>query len=482
MRVSLLYLITSFFGGSSGAWAGDAHGVVVSHNQRDYAFFRREEAHRSRAAKRSNTIGQSAAEKAKDDDHDVEAPQSRDQESREQRKKAEFTDVPVPVKTPLGIADSPEFYSTRSGIVFFNVLLLLWLTSSASPMTALAANSPDGKECEKDENKSATRSSLVTGGFVVLCAAHVFLSSSVATVASNSVVMMAILFTSHAMRLIISAMLYFCFEGTPTEFLQVVVLNGRGMLLYLLPAVCYVVNDFCALISFVLLSPAEYQVLIQLRIVLIAFAWQSAMRRNLSTRQWLLLFVCVWAVILKERNVVLNSMLLSTKGLGGFSRFLPMGIQLLMSTVGGVANEKLLKSGAKDLHAQNMILNLECSVLAGAIFCGMIAFGSPATDFHQAKDRTILSRETLAAVMPMMMLCISIASFTGIASSYLLKRHGNIEKELASMAVTIVVAAGEWLVLRKSPCGILDVESVALLVVALSIYIRLEGNSNSPKA
>jgi hypothetical protein len=393
--------------------------------------------------------------------------------------------LPPPVKISIGIADSPEFHSTRIAIVVFNVLLLLWLVSFGRTFVGQPMSAADGGttaavvSCKKDESTINARDSLVTGGFVVLGASHVFLSSSVASIASNSTVMMAMLFTSHAMRLVISALLYLRFEGTPSEFLQVVVYNGRGMLMYLLPTVCYVVNDFCALISFVLLSPAEYQVLIQLRIIVIAFVWQSAMRRNLSSRRWIMLLVCVWAVLLKERNVVLRSFLLSTSGFASFRRFLPMAIQLTVSTIASIANERLLKSGVADLHAQNVILNVECSVFVGAIFGVMAVFGSPTADFNrQPQGHEILTREVLVASMPMLMLCISISSVMGIASSYLLKRYGNIEKELAGMAVTVVVAAGEWFVLRTSTCGIIDVESVALLLTALAIYIHLDG----PKA
>eukprot|EP00928_Gymnodinium_smaydae_P013073 TRINITY_DN14767_c0_g1_i1.p1 TRINITY_DN14767_c0_g1~~TRINITY_DN14767_c0_g1_i1.p1 ORF type:complete len:413 (+),score=10.40 TRINITY_DN14767_c0_g1_i1:33-1241(+) len=228
--------------------------------------------------------------------------------------------------------------------------------------------------------------------------------------------------------------------------------HHRGVVLaYIFPAACMCFSDLIDFVSLTTLSAAEYQVLLHCRLILIAPVWQCVLKRKLLLIQWGLIAVCFWAMLLKERStlVTMSSSL-------GIPRLRFMFFRLILSTLGNVFIEKLLTSSPLSVTEQNIILYTQSLIMLSAFVVGL--------SFTQGLD---LNAQSLHHIFDFSVaFCIFSLSTMGIVVSFLLKCVGNIAKELAGIAVTVIIVAIEALCLHKGNWHILDGQAVILITLS----------------
>eukprot|EP00928_Gymnodinium_smaydae_P007403 TRINITY_DN12662_c0_g2_i1.p1 TRINITY_DN12662_c0_g2~~TRINITY_DN12662_c0_g2_i1.p1 ORF type:complete len:433 (+),score=34.25 TRINITY_DN12662_c0_g2_i1:53-1351(+) len=225
---------------------------------------------------------------------------------------------------------------------------------------------------------------------------------------------------------------------------------------YVFPAACMCFADLISFFALTTLSAAEYQLLLHCRLILVAPVWQCVLKRKLVYVQWILIGVCFWAMLVKERSTLMNMSL--SHGMFAHSRLGCIFVQLVLGTVGNVFSEKLLTSSPLSVSEQNVILYSQSLLMLGASLVGI--------HFAQGLD---LNAQSLHHLFDFpVAYCIFSLSTLGIVVSFLLKSVGNITKELAGIAVTLITVAIEALYLHKGEWHTLDGQAV--LLITLSVF------------
>ena len=99
----------------------------------------------------------------------------------------------------------------------------------------------------------------------------------------------------YVLKLTLALGMYRASDGTFTELRKGLEGNRSALLTYAVPSACLGFYDMISFISLAKFSPAQYQVLLHLRTVLMAFFWQFAMSKRLSLSEWGALLAIVYA-------------------------------------------------------------------------------------------------------------------------------------------------------------------------------------------
>jgi len=264
----------------------------------------------------------------------------------------------------------------------------------------------------------------------------------------------------YLMKLLIANVLYRSMDGTYKELVGFVAANKIVLLKYCLPAACLAFFDLMSYVSLSRMPPAQYLVLIQLRVVLVAFCWQFVMQKWLTASQWFCLIACIWAVLLTERDTIISMV----RGEGTISSMTPyalIALQIALSMTGNLASEKFLKSVNLTVNAQNVMLYGLATVILCVELVGMSI----------VKGRPVFSLSEIPKLgHPAVILSIMALSFLGITVSFMLKYLGNVVKEIANMFNSMLVATLDWWVFAISSWGILDVQAVVLMAIGIVTY------------
>lgn len=195
--------------------------------------------------------------------------------------------------------------------------------------------------------------------------------------------------------------------------------NRKSWTLYLVPAGLYGVYNVLTFTALSMFEPSRYFVLMQARIVVTGVIHGAVMGRRLSVQQWTGLVTVMLGAMLKEYDLLTGRAAFGSISSVGYAI---VGVQILLSTTAGVANERLLKTGSVSQNLQNMFMYSWSIVVDLAIM--------------------LLSSQTvsLAAVTADTIPIILNGSAVGLVTSLLLKRLSSVVKAVAS-AVELWVTA-----------------------------------------
>ena len=238
---------------------------------------------------------------------------------------------------------------------------------------------------------------------------------------SSSIVLIQELF-----KLGISVGLFRCNDGSFSDFSTQLRTNIPLLGWYLVPAGLYAIYNNLTFVGLKLFDPASYFVLMQFRIVVTGVMSIVLLKKQISKEQWIALVVIMIGAMFKEiPSMILGNRGLETNsGLYGYSIIL---IQLILSTLAGVFNEKLLKGRSESsVNAQNFFMYFDSIIiiLIWAIF-----------------SSTTVTLDGLSALTnPYLLPVILNASFLGVLTGSFLKYLNSVLKSIAS-AVELWITA-----------------------------------------
>eukprot|EP00929_Paragymnodinium_shiwhaense_P048666 TRINITY_DN24574_c0_g1_i1.p1 TRINITY_DN24574_c0_g1~~TRINITY_DN24574_c0_g1_i1.p1 ORF type:complete len:481 (-),score=115.65 TRINITY_DN24574_c0_g1_i1:224-1585(-) len=289
---------------------------------------------------------------------------------------------------------------------------------------------------------------------------HTFFQHQAADVKLNPVVPTIVIYL---MKLVIALIMYRSADGTFSDLVKLLSENKGVCVWYLIPAACLASYDALSFMTLQRLSPAQYQILLHLRTVFIAFFWQVVMSKRLSLTQWTLLLTCIYAAMLTERDAL--QVMMAAGVSAGAGPYMTLFIQYFMSVTGNLSNEKFLKQYSLCVNAQNIVLY----TLGGILLSVYLLVASV------ARGHSLVTVQDLPKVMvPSMALSIVTLALMGVSTGFLLKYMGNIWKELAGMAVTFTTASIDWFVLRSKRAESIDVQAVVLVSLSLCIFALMD--------
>jgi hypothetical protein len=290
--------------------------------------------------------------------------------------------------------------------------------------------------------------------YIVFSVGHTFAAHGAARVHLHPVVITILAY-------VLKFVLAICMSGhTVPQLVRLVFSNRRTLCMYIIPAISLA---FCDFLSFIILSthsPAEYRFILRMRLILIAPLWQFLLKKRLSWIQWGLVGVCIWAVVVKQRNMFAIGMVFSHADTADINHLAPVAMQLLLSSVGNIINEKLLVNSPLTVSVQNVIMY-------GQALCALCAFGGLTFLWR----RPVVTQQTFPNVLttPVILSVICLGSL-GVSTAFVLKHLGNVTKELLGMLVLFLVAGIEWWVLRISRCDTMDVEAMMLMSFSIILF------------
>lgn len=265
---------------------------------------------------------------------------------------------------------------------------------------------------------------------------------------SSSIVLIQELF-----KLIISVSLFRLNDGPISSFIRQVSGNLNLCMWYFVPAVLYAIYNNLTFLGLSLFDPATYFVLMQFRIVLTGLISIMLLGKIISKDQWIGLVVVMIGAMFKEIPRLLTSGKAS-----GFSGYFIVFIQLTLSALAGVFNEKLLK-GRSDcsLNVQNFFMYFD-SIIINWIWS--LGVPTEASDADQV---------TSPLTNPYLLPVIVNASFLGVLTAFFLKHLSSVLKSIASAVelwVTTVLSA----MVFGYAIDLTTVGGIAILTVGVNIY------------
>jgi len=217
--------------------------------------------------------------------------------------------------------------------------------------------------------------------------------------------------------------------------------------------------DALSFISLVSLDAVTYQILLQLRAILVGILWQIMLRRKLSNAQWLAFVLFAAAGLTKGLD---RTQLMGAQGFAW--NFSLMLIQICMGAFANVYSEVILK----DLEMPTDLL-LVCQYLWGLVWLMVVlmywdGYAAVYSELFSATAWTKLRDD------PWMIAAICCMIVFGIVTAYLLKKLSNIVKELSGGPVIIISTIAEWLIYPCSAMRTLDVMGVSMAVLSIVVY------------
>lgn len=223
---------------------------------------------------------------------------------------------------------------------------------------------------------------------------------------------------SELMKLVISAVVYFCVERNDLSIRQMLrrIYSDKGTLLKTsIPSTLYVLQNNLQYLATSNLPAEIYQVLIQMKLITTALLSSSVLKRKLSNAQWMSIVMLFVGVAIVQLSLQTSSTITNFNPVVGISAVL---VSCVTSGFAGVYNEKLLKDDSTSLWARNVQLSTISFLLST---CTCVA------------DRvSIFERGFFHGYNPLVLSVILLQALGGIIVSIVVKNTGSIVKGFAT--------------------------------------------------
>lgn len=224
---------------------------------------------------------------------------------------------------------------------------------------------------------------------------------------------------SELMKLVISAVVYFCVERNDDLSIRQMlrrIYSDKGTLLKTsIPSTLYVLQNNLQYLATSNLPAEIYQVLIQMKLITTALLSSSVLKRKLSNAQWMSIVMLFVGVAIVQLSLQTSSTITNFNPVVGISAVL---VSCVTSGFAGVYNEKLLKDDSTSLWARNVQLST-ISFLLSMFTC--------------VADRvSIFERGFFHGYNPLVLSVILLQALGGIIVSIVVKNTGSIVKGFAT--------------------------------------------------
>lgn len=260
---------------------------------------------------------------------------------------------------------------------------------------------------------------------------------------------------SEALKLCISTalLLYGLSRGTVASLLHEE--SFTEFFSYMLPAVIYFVNNNCMFFILQAVDPTTFQLLSQMKTIFTGLLFRVFLKRRLSAVQYLALVTLACGTACSQLPSRHNA-----KGVGGANPWLGALLSLLsslLSALGGIYNEKLLKGRpSSSIHWQNIQM-----YVWGVAFNGL---GAWMKDGASMQARGLLAGYSAAAWS--VVVCNAL---NGLAISAVLKYADNIARVYAH-SIAMIITMGISVQLFHAPVTPQLVLAMTLVAVSTLQY------------
>lgn len=232
-------------------------------------------------------------------------------------------------------------------------------------------------------------------------------------------------------------------------------LSSRDYFFFAVPAACYFVSNTCAFFIIARIGVVQYQIMGNMKIIFSAFAMRIFLGRVLRQRQWLALGLLF--VGLLSAQLPVDTRLEPHFDMYGYSLVL---ISCTASSIGGVFNEKLLKSrlGGDSIHWKNIQL-----YSWGVVF-GLIAV-------QQTAKRDSVS--VFFGYNVVVLLMIIFMALSGLIVSVILKYSDSLSKSFVT-SLSIVISSCVQALRNVDELSPRLLISVIIIYYALRLYDKKE--------
>jgi len=301
-----------------------------------------------------------------------------------------------------------------------------------------------------------------------------------------------LVWTQEVLKIILSLILYRIQDGNMIHLKNELKEHSSMILWYLIPAGLYALGDVLTYVNLRVFDPATLHLLGEMKLVVTAIVHQQLFRRMLHKFHWLALIIitagCVLkaldsmelsnasSIALEDINTQTNSTADSDQDITSIYHhptptilnYSLIGIHILITTIAGVFNEKLLKDKASIcINLQNLCLYFDGILL---LSFGMILEGI-SNDDNKSISETFISYTSLVTLFsqPAVASMAIIMSIGGIVTSRFLKIFDSIRKSVATALVVVSLPLLSRLIFH-TPITVKMIVSILMVVLGMNIY------------
>ena len=303
-----------------------------------------------------------------------------------------------------------------------------------------------------------------------------------------------LVWTQEVLKIILSLILFRIQDGNMIHLKNELKEHSSMMLWYLIPAGLYALGDVLTYVNLRVFDPATLHLLGEMKLVVTAIVHQQLFRKMLNTFHWLALVIITAGCILKALDSMelsnaseialenINTQSNTTTADSGediattihhhptptIFNYSLIGIHILITTVAGVFNEKLLKDKpAICINLQNLCLYSNGIIL---LSLGMIIEGM-SNDDNKSISETFISYTSLVTLFsqPSVASMAIIMSIGGIVTSRFLKIFDSIRKSVATALVVVSLPLLSRLIFH-TPITVKMIISILMVVLGMNIY------------
>jgi len=325
-------------------------------------------------------------------------------------------------------------------------------------------------QSQKGGADSAVQSANIFSTDAVLFAVYVVLWTSLKFLVSltkdipHSV--MLFLFMISLVKLLTSIVMYISQDGAFSELISTIASQKKMSLMYVVPAVLYTVSDVLLVLCLHRVDPVTVTLLYNFRNVAIACIWTRMFNKSLTWTQIVGFSIMCAGLLAKE--------LLPNRGAtvasGARSEFYVLILfGALCSTGATLWNEKMLKESPMPINAQNFVMYVYCTLfsLSGHIVYSSWDKNAGGLPFGSTRHEQVLYWSSVV-----------VFAVFGIATSYFLKRLGNIVR-VASNAATVVTSMPLQVVILNYT--FLPIEFACVMAILLGLGTYAMGGESASK-
>ena len=305
-----------------------------------------------------------------------------------------------------------------------------------------------------------------------------------------------LVWSQEVLKIILSLILYRIQDGNMIHLKNELKEHWSMILWYLIPAGLYALGDVLTYVNLRVFDPATLHLLGEMKLVVTAIVHQQLFKKMLNKSHWLALIIITAGCVLKaldsmelsnvssisleeDINTQANSTTDSDEDIDTTTpihhhptptifNYSLIGIHILITTVAGVFNEKLLKD------RQSICINLQnlCLYFDGILFLslGMLIEGI-SDDVESTISETFISYTSLVTLFsqPSVASMAVIMSIGGIITSRFLKIFDSIRKSVATALVVVSLPLLSRLIFHTS-ITVKMIISILMVVLGMNIY------------
>lgn len=275
-----------------------------------------------------------------------------------------------------------------------------------------------------------------------------------------------VVWTQEVLKVILTLFLFFVQDGGVIFLCQEIKQHWKMLFWYLIPAGMYVLGDVLTYINLRSFDPATLHLLGEMKLVVVAIVHQLLFKRILNRGHWVALLLITVGCVLKA----FDSMEISSGATGTttmpqptFFNYMLVALYILLTTIAGVFNEKLLKDKVEIcINLQNL-----CLYLDGILFLTFgIMFG---ISEHKSITDALSPTSIEALLKPSILASAIVMSLAGIVTSRFLKIFDSIWKSVA-VALVVVILPIVSQIFFGTPITIKTVCSIIMVTLGMHLY------------